>query len=173
MALSKKIHDGLNEQVAREFQAHFIYRAIAMDLYDKGYEGFAAWMEQHATEEYGHAERIISFLKENDARVLLPAVPKPQDSWSTVQSAVEAALAHEKKLTADIHELHRLADEEGDLATVSMLDWFVSEQVEEEHIVNRLLKRISLGGDSAIGLVVIDSEMRAASGGGEEETDGE
>ncbi|MFW5741701.1 MAG: ferritin [Spirochaetota bacterium] len=173
MALSKKIHDGLNEQIAREFQAHFLYRAVAMDLYDKGYEGFAGWMEQHATEEYGHAERIIAYLKENDARVLLPAVPKPQDSWSTVQAAVEAALAHEKKLTSDIHELHRLADEEGDLATVSMLDWFVSEQVEEEHIVNRLLKRISLGGDSAIGLIVIDAELRATVGAGEAQSEAE
>lgn len=173
MALSKKIHDGLNEQIAREFQAHFLYRAVAMDLYDKGYEGFAGWMDQHASEEYGHAERIISFLKDNDARVLLPAVPKPQDSWSSVQAAVEAALAHEKKLTSDIHELHRLADDERDLATVSMLDWFISEQVEEEHIVNRLLKRISLGGDSAIGLIVIDGELRAAAGAGEAESEAE
>jgi ferritin len=162
MALSKKIHDGLNEQIAREFQAHFLYRAVAMDLYDKGYEGFAAWMEQHATEEYGHAQRIIDFLREKDARVILPAVPKPKDTWDGVQPAVESALAHEKKLTADIHALHHLAEEENDLATISMLDWFVSEQVEEEHIVTRLLKRISLTGDSPIGLVVIDGELRAA-----------
>lgn len=160
MALSKKIHEGLNEQVAREFQAHFIYRAIAMDLYDKGYEGFAAWMDHHATEEYGHAERIIAFLRENDARVILPAVPKPQDTWSTVKEAVAAALAHEKKLTSDIHALHRLAEEENDLATISMLDWFVSEQVEEEHVVTRLLKRIDLAGETPVGMVVIDGELR-------------
>ena len=162
MALSKKIHDGLNEQIAREFQAHFLYRAVAMDLYDKGYDGFAAWMEHHASEEYGHAQRIISFLQENDARVVLPAVPKPQDSWSGVKEAVEAALAHEKKLTSDIHGLHQLAEEENDLATISMLDWFVSEQVEEEHIVTRLLKRIALSGESGIGLVVLDSELKNA-----------
>ncbi len=169
MALSKKIHDALNEQIAREFQAHFIYRAIAVDLYEKGYDGFGGWMEQHSKEEYGHAERIIHFLRENDARVVMPAIPKPQDSWPTVKGAVEAALQHEKKLTADIHELHRLADQESDLATVSMLDWFVSEQVEEEHVVNRLLKRIALAGDSPIGLVVIDNELKSAVGatGGE------
>lgn len=161
MALRQKIHEALNEQIAREFQAHFIYRAIAMDLYEKGYDGFAGWMEQHAKEEYGHAERIIHYLRENDARVTLTAIPKPQDTWPTVKGAVEAALQHEKKLTADIYELHRLADEDGDLATVSMLDWFVSEQVEEEHVVNRLLKRIALAGDSPIGLVVIDNELKS------------
>ena len=163
MALSDKIHQALNEQVARELQAHFLYRSIAMDLYDKGYEGFAAWMENHATEEYGHAQRIISFLHENDARVVLPALPKPQETWPGVQAAVEAALAHEKKLTKDIYALHKMADDEGDLATVSMLDWFVTEQVEEEHIVTRLLKRIGLAGDSPVGLVVLDRELKADS----------
>lgn len=171
MALSRKIHDGLNEQIAREFQAHFIYRAIAMDLYDKGYEGVAGWMENHAKEEYGHAERIISYLKEHDAKVELPAVPKPQSEWSTVKAAVEAALQHERKLTSDIHALHKMADEEHDLATVSMLDWFISEQVEEEHVVTRLLKRLNLAGDSSIGLVVIDAELRG--GAPEEEEEGE
>ena len=161
MALSSKIHKALNDQIAREFQAHFIYRAIAMDLYDKGYEGISAWMEQHATEEYGHAERIIGFLKENDAKVNLPEVPKLKNEWPGVTDAIEDALAHEKKLTGDIHALHKLADEEGDLGTVSMLDWFVEEQVEEEHVVNSLLKRIKLAGGSELGLFVIDSEMRS------------
>ena len=164
MALSKKMHEALNEQVGREFLAHFLYRAIALDLYDKGYEGFSAWMEKHAAEEYGHAERLIAFLKDNDARIDLGGVPTMPTKWESVRDAVAAALEHEKKLTADIHGLHRLAEEEGDLATVSTLDWFVSEQVEEEHIVNRLLKRIKLAGDSQIGLFVIDGELKADSG---------
>lgn len=169
MALSSKIHQALNEQIAREFQAHFIYRAIAMDLYDKGFEGISSWMEQHATEEYGHAERIIGFLKENDAKVILPEVPKGKSDWGSVTEAIEDALAHERKLTGDIHTLHKLADEEGDLGTVSMLDWFVEEQVEEEHVVTRLLKRIKLAGGSELGLFVIDSEMRSGAGSEEED----
>ncbi len=167
MALSKKIHEALNEQIARELQAHFIYRAIAMDLYEKGYDGFAGWMDQHSREEYGHAERIIEYLRNNHARVLLPALPKPQDSWPSVKAAVEAALQHEKKLTSDIHGLYRLADEEKDYATVSMLDWFVTEQVEEEYVVTRLLKRVDLTGDSPTGLIVIDGELKRASAGGQ------
>ena len=160
MALSKKMHEALNEQVARELQAHFIYRAIAMDLYEKGYDGFAGWMDQHSHEEYGHAERVIGYLRNNDARVLLQALPKPQDSWPSVKAAVEAALQHEKKLTSDIHGLYRLADEENDYATISMLDWFVTEQVEEEYVVTRLLKRIELAGDSPTGLIVLDNELK-------------
>jgi ferritin len=162
MALSEKMHKALNGQIAKEFQAHFLYRAISMDLYHKGFEGIAAWMDHHATEEYGHAEKIIGFLRENDAKVTLPAVPELKNEWGSVQEAIEDALGHERKLTGDIHQLHKMADEEGDLGTVSMLDWFVEEQVEEEHVVTRLLKRIKLAGNSDIGLFVIDAELRGS-----------
>jgi ferritin len=168
MALSDTIAKSLNEQIAREFVAHFLYRAISMDLYDKGYEGFATWMDGHATEEYGHAQKIIDYLKDHDTRVILPALEKPKESWSSVKDAVAAALAHEQYLTGKIHELVKQAEDEGDLATSSMLDWFVNEQVEEEHIVGRLLKRISLAGNSDIGLVVIDGELGGGAGQGAE-----
>lgn len=169
MALSETMTKGLNEQIGRELMAHFLYRAIAMDLFEKGYEGFAGWMEGHAKEEYGHAERIIDYMKEHDARVVLPAVDKPKESWASVKEAVEAALEHEKYLTGKIHELFKKAEDEGDLATVSMLDWFVNEQVEEEHIVGRLVKRINLAGNSDIGLVVVDGELGGGAGGPSEE----
>ncbi len=172
MSLETTMHNALNEQLSREYIAHFLYRAIAMDLYEKGYDGFAAWMETHASEEYGHAERIITYLKDKNVRVVLPELPKPKESWDSVRDAVAAALAHEQKLTADIHKLHKLAEDTGDLATVSMLDWFVAEQVEEEHIVTRLLKRIDLTRNSDIGLMVLDAQLgggtsEASSGAGE------
>jgi ferritin len=159
MALNKDIHEALNGQLKNEFIAHFLYRAIALDLFEKGYDGFAAWMDGHATEEAGHAERIIEYLKDKNAKVVLPELPKPAESWAGVREAVAAALKHEQKLTADIHKLHKLAEDAGDLATVAMLDWFVSEQVEEEHIVTRLLKRIDLMGDSSVGLMVLDGQL--------------
>ena len=171
MALSNTMHEALNDQLSREYIAHFLYRAIAMDLYEKGYDGFAAWMETHASEEYGHAERIIGYLKDKNARVVLPELPKPKESWGSVREAVAAALGHEQKLTADIHKLHKLAEDEGDLGTVSMLDWFVAEQVEEEHIVTRLLKRIDLAGNSDIGMMVLDGQL--SSSGSESSSEGE
>ena len=164
MGLSDSMTKSLNEQLERELVAHFLYRAIAMDLYDKGYEGFAGWMDNHAQEEYGHADRIITYLREKDTRVVLPAVPKPKESWPGVKEAVESALGHEQMLTRKIHELHKQAEDENDLGTVSMLDWFVAEQVEEEHLVSRLLKRIALAGNSDIGLIVIDAELGGGAG---------
>ncbi len=163
MELSTAIRNGLNEQLQRELIAHFLYRSIAMDLYHKGYDGFAAWMDNHATEEYGHFERIVAYLKEKGARVVLPELPKPKDSWNGVKDAVTAALQHERKLTQDIHNLYKAAEEAGDLETMSMLDWFVGEQIEEEHVVGRLLKRIELAGDQPTSLVVIDGHLASAS----------
>ena len=118
--------------------------------------------EERVRDAHRHLEERFEVAKEGvHARV------------DSVKEAVEAALAHEVYLTKEIHKLHRQADEEGDLATVSMLDWFVAEQVEEEHLVSRLVKRIGLAGNSDIGLVVIDGELGGGAGGGAEKAPAE
>lgn len=159
MKLEKKLHHALNEQVARELKAHFLYRAIALDLYDKGYLGFSAWMEQHATEEYGHAEKIIGYLKEKDAKVVLSTIELGEESWPGAKEAVEAALGHEQWLTEKIHEIHDMASEANDKTTTILLDWFVEEQKEEEMVVGTLLKRMKLTEFSPVGLMVLDAEL--------------
>jgi ferritin len=160
MRLSERMHQALNDQIGREFRAHFLYRSVAMALYAQGYEGFSAWMDQHAAEEYQHAERIITFLKEKNARVTLPGVETPQQEWKDIRSAVADALEHEKWLTDKIYELHKMADEDNDYSTIILLDWFVDEQKEEEHVVTRLLKRLDLVGNNPVGVMVLDTELR-------------
>ena len=161
MKLSEALHKAMNEQIAREFTAHFLYRAIAFDLYDKGYYGFSEWMENHAREEYGHAEKIIGYLKEKTAKVSLGKINLTDKNWEDPRSAVEAALAHEEWLTAEIHKLHDLASKENDKTSILLLDWFVEEQKEEEMIVNELLKRMRISDFSPIGIMLVDSELRA------------
>lgn len=160
MKLSQAVHTALNEQLGRELKAHFLYRAISFDLYDKGYEGFAAWMDQHAQEEYGHAEKIIQYLKDKDARVRLGKIDVSDKSWATVQEAVESALKHEQWLTEQIYEVHDLAGKENDKTSIILMDWFVEEQKEEERVVSSLLKRMKLTDFSPVGLMVIDSELK-------------
>ncbi len=161
MKLSDTIHNALNEQLGRELRAHFLYRAISFDLYDKGYLGFSAWMDQHAKEEYGHAEKIIAYLKQKDARVSLSKIDVSGKAWETVKEAVEAALGHEQWLTEQIHKVHDLATSENDKTTTILMDWFVEEQKEEEMVVHSLLKRMGLTEFSPVGLMVIDTELRA------------
>lgn len=159
MKLSSALHAALNDQIAREFTAHFLYRAIAFDLYEKGYYGFSAWMENHAREEYGHAERIINYLKEKNARVSLHAIEITNKNWNGPKAAVEAALAHEEWLTAEIHKLHDQASAENDKTSILLLDWFVEEQQEEEKVVGDLIKRMKLCDFSPVGLMILDSEL--------------
>ncbi|MGI9256963.1 MAG: ferritin [Salinispira sp.] len=161
MKLSENMHMALNEQVAREFTAHFLYRAIAFDLYERGYQGFSAWMENHAREEYGHAEKIITYLKDKNVPVFLKDISLTDKKWGNPKSAIEAALAHEEWLTEKIHILHDLASEENDKTSILLLDWFVEEQQEEEKIVNDLLKRINLCDSSPVGLMLIDAELNS------------
>jgi ferritin len=160
MKLSESVHKALNEQIGRELKAHFLYRAIAFDLYDKGYLGFSAWMDHHAQEEYEHAERIIAYLKQKDARVRLDAVNIGDPSWGSVKEAVQAALEHEQWLTEQIHTIHDLASEENDKTTIILMDWFVEEQKEEEMVVGSLMKRMKLADYSPVGLMVIDTELK-------------
>ena len=162
MKLSNSLHRAMNEQIARELTAHFLYRAIAFSLYDKGYHGFSAWMENHAMEEYGHAEKIITYLKEKGARVSLEEISLSNEGWDNPRSAVEAALAHEEWLTKEIHKLHDLAAEENDKTSILLLDWFIAEQMEEEMIVTDLLKRMQLSDFSPVGLMLIDAELKVA-----------
>mgnify|MGYP006278003543 FL=1 len=169
MKLSDAVHKALNEQLGRELVAHFLYRAISFDLYDKGYLGFSAWMDGHAKEEYGHAEKIIEYLKQKDAKVVLSRVDISDKSWDTVQDAVGAALKHEQWLTEQIHKVHDLASEENDKTTSILMDWFVEEQKEEELVVNSLLKRMKLTEFSPVGLMVIDSELKSGAATAEAE----
>ena len=154
------LHKALNEQIARELTAHFLYRSIALDLHDKGYYGFSTWMENHAHEEYGHAEKIISYLKEKNARVSLGKIDITDKQWDDPRSAVEAALAHEEWLTREIYKLHDLAAKENDKTSTILLDWFVEEQKEEEMVVQKLLKRMRVSDFSPVGLMLIDSELK-------------
>ena len=170
MKLSEAVHKALNEQLGREFGAHFLYRSISFDLYDKGYIGFSTWMEQHATEEYGHAQKIIDYLKQKDARVTLGRIETTDKTWDSVEEAVNAALKHEQWLTSEIHKIHDLASKENDKTTTILMDWFVEEQKEEEMVVGSLVKRLGLTEYSPVGLMVIDSELRGSVAAASDET---
>ena len=103
MGLSESMQKGLNEQLAREFTAHFLDRAIAMDLFEKGYEGFAGWMDNHATEEYGHAERIIGYLRENNTRAILPAIsPLPRMAEPPIYPGLSGRLPGFQAITGNL-----------------------------------------------------------------------
>lgn len=157
--VAESLQEALNRQINLELRAHYAYLALSAYFENIGLKGFAAWVYQHAQEEMVHAMKIYHYLHTRRVRVKLFALPEPDESWPSPLAAIEYALRHEEKVTASINQLVQLAREEGDYATDSLLQWFVDEQVEEEEIVNDVIDKLRLIGDSKPGLYLLDREL--------------
>lgn len=131
MALSKALNAKLNEQITNEFYSAQVYLAIACMFGDMGLKNLAKFYRRQTEEERSHALKILDYVLAAEGKVKLQEIGEPPAKYAGVLAAVEAALAHERRVTEQIHELVALAEKEKDYATVSFLKWFVDEQVEE------------------------------------------
>ena len=151
--------DGLNEHLKLEFRAAHEYLAMSIWLSEHDLPGFARWMRQQSSDELMHAQRIIDHLVERDQKVTLPAVAAPPSAWSSALELCEHVLRNEQEVTRSINELYAAAEKTKDRGAVILLQWFVTEQMEEEAAARAVLGRIRLAGNSGIGLLMIDQEM--------------
>jgi ferritin len=168
MAMSEQLRDAFNEQIALEFSAAYTYLAMAAYFEEQNLTGMAHWMTMQHEEELLHARKFFQFMLDRDAGVHLGAIPEPGQDYGSPVQAFEAALAHEQKVSAAIHALYRMADAEGDYASMPLLSWFIDEQLEEEASVGRILDRVKLAGENPAALLVLDREMEARGTGGDE-----
>jgi ferritin len=159
MAMSEQLRDAFNEQIALEFSAAYTYLAMAAYFEEENLTGMAHWMTMQHEEELVHARKFFQFMLDRDAGVHLGAIAEPKQDYGSAVEAFEAALAHERKVSAAIHQLYRMADEESDYASMPLLSWFIDEQLEEEASVGRILDRVKLAGDNPAALLVLDREM--------------
>ncbi len=157
--MNESVRSALNEQVRRELQAAYFYLAVSNWFEREGLDGFSSWMGMQASEEYGHAMRIVDHLQDREAAVEYGALEAPTAHFGSAEDAVRAALEHEQRVTGHIHDLYELAVEEGDHPAAVMLEWFVEEQVEEEHTFHALIEKLELAGDSGPGLLILDEAM--------------
>lgn len=162
--LSNKMKDALNAQINKELQSAYIYLGMANYLEEQNFTGMAAWMKHQAHEELGHADKLMSYLFDRSAAVELEAIEKPANSYESVAAAFEEGLAHERVITKSIHELVFLAREEKDLATESFLNWFVTEQVEEEASFSYIVDLLVKANGHFNGLMVLDAQLRQRAG---------
>jgi ferritin len=125
----------------------------------KSLGGFASWMRVQAQEEMVHAMKIYDFINERSGRVILAPIEAPPTEWNSPLATFEAVYEHEQKVTGLINELMELALEKHDHATNIFLQWFVSEQVEEEDSANDVVEKIKLMGDARGGLFMLDREL--------------
>ena len=168
--LSDKMQDALNGQLNAELYSSYLY--LSMNAYFKSInlDGFANWMYYQALEELTHSMKFYDFIIQRGGKVNLQQVDAPPIAWDSPLAVFEATLEHEQKVTGLINDLVELALAEHDHATNIFLQWFVSEQVEEEESVGGVLEQLKLMGEAKGGLFMIDRELanRSAGGGSEE-----
>jgi ferritin len=149
----------LNEQVNAEFYSAYMYLSMVSYFQEINLPGFASWMKAQAQEEMFHAMKIYDYIAERGGRVLLAPIAGPPTEWESPVAVMEAVLEHEQKVTAMINNLVDLAIAEKDHASNIFLQWFVSEQVEEEDSVGDVLSKVKLMGGTGGGMFMLDRDL--------------
>jgi ferritin len=159
--LSEKMINALNEQIAFEGYASFLYLAQAGWFENKSMQGCASFMYRQSKEEHVHMMKIFHYLLEMDAMAISPAIKQPPSDFTDVRTVFADTLAHEQRVTKSINDIVELAIRESDHATYAFLQWYVTEQREEESLMRTILDKINLIGDGAQSLYFIDKEIEA------------
>lgn len=159
--LSKTIEDAINAQINAELWSAYLYLSMATNFEAQGLSGIANWFKIQFKEEQAHAEIFMNYVNARGGRVILKPIDAVETEWATPLDAFKATLAHEQKVTALINNLYALAESERDYATRDRLNWFISEQVEEEESAQELIDKFSLIGDNGMGLYMLDQELAA------------
>lgn len=159
--LNNKITDAINAQINAELWSAYLYLSMGMQFEADGRTGIANWFKIQFKEEQAHAEIFMNYVASRGGRVLLGAIDAVPTEWASPLDAFEATLAHEEKVTALINDIYALAEAEHDYATRGRLDWFISEQVEEEETATGLVDRLKFIGDDKLALYMLDQELAA------------
>lgn len=157
--ISEKLLKGFNEQLKYEFEAANIYLAMAAYCKAEDLDGFANFFIVQAEEERFHAMKFFNFIDEIGERILVSGYDDPINSYSSLPGIFSAALAHEQKVTGQINNLMGLALEEKHYPSVSFLNWFIDEQVEEEAMFSGIIAKINRVIDSPAGIQLLDDEL--------------
>jgi ferritin len=157
--ISKQMAKIINEQINKEIFSSYLYQAMSAYCAFKGFTGTANWFQVQAKEELGHAGKFYKYLLEQNEQVILDKIDKPETNFNGIKDMFEKALAHEKFVTGSINNIVALAIKENDYASNIFLQWFVSEQVEEEASAVEILTKIEIIGESGPAIYMLDKEL--------------
>ncbi|HET6427112.1 MAG TPA: ferritin [Phycisphaerae bacterium] len=157
--LNEKIEKAFNEQLLAETYSAYLYWSMSACFDAMNLSGFANWMRVQAQEEMTHALKFYHFLIGRGGRVTLGAIEAPPAQWDSPLAVFEEVLAHERKVTGLINGLVEIAQAERDHATSAMLQWFITEQVEEEASADDVVQKLRLMADAPGGLFMLDREL--------------
>lgn len=167
MIISKNIESAINNQINKELYSAYLYLSMSANFESNNLKGFANWMKVQAKEENNHAIRFYDYLFSRNGRVILTQIHSPKTEWKTPLESFEEAYEHELSITKSINEIRELAEKEKDSATISMLKWFIDEQVEEESSTFEIVQKLKMAKDSTGVLLYLDHELGKRKFGGD------
>lgn len=157
--IKEEVAVALNEQLNREFHSAYIYLGFSSYASSKGFNGCANWFLVQYQEEISHAMKLFKYLEDQSAKIELKDIKAPEVECESIVEAFELALIHEQKMTAWLNQLSDMTMKIKDHATYNMLQWYVTEQVEEEASFGEIIDSIKIVGKDGFGLYSIDKEL--------------
>jgi ferritin len=157
--LDAKVESALNDQINHELASAYLYLSMAAHFEAANLPGSAKWMRRQADEEQAHAMKIFDFVNDRDGRVRLQALPQPPVEFKSTLDVWERTLAHEQKVSGLIHALYALALEAKDYSTQALMQWFVTEQVEEEKTARTILEQVRKVGEASSAIYFLDRHL--------------
>jgi len=157
--LSKTLQAAFNDQIHKEFYSSYLYLAMAAHFESVNLPGFASWMKKQADEERSHGMKLWEHVFDRGGKVELKAIEQPPTTFGKPLEVFKQVLEHEQTVTASINALYALALKENDAAAQIHLQWFVSEQVEEEKNASELIEQLKMSGDQAFAALFMDKQV--------------
>ena len=159
--ISKRLEEELNKQINAEMYSAYLYLSMSAYLAKENLNGFSHWMKLQFEEEQAHAMKFFQYILNRGGNVKLEKIEQPKLNWNGIIDVFENIYKHEQHITNLINNLVDVAYQEKDHATVALLQWYVSEQVEEESTVSDLLDQLRIIEGKGPGLFMLDREAKS------------
>ncbi len=157
--LNLKVQSAVNTQIKKEEFSSRLYLAMAIWCQQNGYPGAAKFLFSHAEEERVHMLKLVHYINDRGGDAALDVIDKPEHNYSSLQDVFEKVMEHEKFITDSINALYEVTVVEKDYTTMNFLQWYITEQLEEENLFNTILDKIKLVGTDKAGMFHIDKEL--------------
>lgn len=161
--MNKKIEKLLNKQIENEYSSSHVYLSMASWAECNGYSGTAAFLYTHSDEERMHMLKLVKFINERQGMAIIPAIKQPKVSFNSLEEVFQALLDHELAVTESINNIVGACLDERDYTTLNFMQWYVTEQLEEEALARDLLSQLQMIGDNKAGLYQFDRDMKTFS----------
>ena len=159
--LSKNLETAINDQIKHEFYSAYFYLSMSAWAGGNNLDGAAKWLGMQSKEEQAHALKLFEYVQDRGGTVTLQAIPQPPTVFTSLLDVFEQVQEHEGKVTALINRLYELALKENDYAAQAALQWFVTEQVEEEKNAAKIVDILRMVGGQPQGLFQVDRMLAA------------